>query len=76
MRVAKWGNSLALRLPASVVNDLDLEIGSSVEVRAVDKNTLEISRSVTREEALKSLEAIGAKLPRNYKFNREEANAR
>ena len=33
MRVAKWGNSLAIRLPAAVVDALDLKEGDDIEMR-------------------------------------------
>ena len=32
MQVSKWGNSLAIRLPASVVEALQLKAGDDVEV--------------------------------------------
>ena len=76
MRVAKWGNSLAVRLPASLVEEMGLKEGSSVELRAANKTSVEVSRLKSREEALESLRRIGAKLPKGYKFDREEANAR
>lgn len=31
--IGKWGNSLALRLPRKLAQDLNLEEGSSVELR-------------------------------------------
>lgn len=34
--VAKWGNSLALRLPRSIAADARLREGSNVEIRVVD----------------------------------------
>ncbi|MEN9867194.1 MAG: Antidote-toxin recognition MazE, bacterial antitoxin, partial [Pseudomonadota bacterium] len=33
MLVAKWGNSLALRLPASVVQALELKEGDDITIR-------------------------------------------
>ena len=33
MQVAKWGNSLAIRIPAAVVEALSLAPGDEVEVR-------------------------------------------
>jgi len=33
MQVSKWGNSLAIRLPAAVVEALKLKEGDSVEIR-------------------------------------------
>ena len=35
MQVAKWGNSLAVRLPAAVVQALDLKEGEEVELHVV-----------------------------------------
>ena len=32
MQVAKWGNSLAVRLPAVVVDALDLKEGDEIEI--------------------------------------------
>jgi antitoxin MazE len=76
MRVAKWGNSLAVRLPASVVEALDLKAGDEIEVRAVKSNSLEVARKPTREEALEMLKTFRGRLPADFKFDREEANAR
>ncbi|PYU56166.1 MAG: hypothetical protein DMG55_25150 [Acidobacteria bacterium] len=33
MRVSKWGNSLAVRLPTAVVDALDLKEGDQIEIR-------------------------------------------
>jgi antitoxin MazE len=33
MQVSKWGNSLAVRLPAAVVEALDLKEGDQIEIR-------------------------------------------
>lgn len=76
MRVAKWGNSLAVRLPASLVEDLDLCEGSEIELQRTGESEISVSRKRSREEALEALRRIGGKLPRGYRFDREEANAR
>jgi antitoxin component of MazEF toxin-antitoxin module len=36
MQVAKWGNSLAIRLPAAVVEVLGLKEGDEIEIHVVD----------------------------------------
>jgi antitoxin MazE len=76
MRVANWGNSLAVRLPASVVAALELKAGDDIEIRAVTSSRLEIARKPTREEALEMLKTFKGRLPADFKFDREEANAR
>jgi antitoxin MazE len=35
MQVAKWGNSLAVRLPAAVVEALKLQEGDEIEIHVV-----------------------------------------
>jgi len=76
MQVAKWGNSLAIRIPKDVVDALGLKVGDDIEVRAVDSRSLDISRSMTREEALKDLRRFRGMIPADFKFDRDEANAR
>lgn len=76
MRVAKWGNSLAVRLPASVVDALDLKAGDEVEVRSLTPRSFEVVRKMSREEALEALKSFRGRLPADFKFDREEANAR
>jgi antitoxin MazE len=76
MRVAKWGNSLAVRLPAAVVEILSLKEGDDIEIRAADARQFEVSRKPGREELLKRLREFRGSLPADFKFDREEANAR
>jgi antitoxin MazE len=76
MQVAKWGNSLAIRLPAAVVEVLALKEGDEIEIRVADARQLEVSRKPSREELLKRLREFRGSLPADFKFDREEANAR
>ena len=36
MQIAKWGNSLAVRLPARMVQELGLKAGDEIEITAAD----------------------------------------
>ena len=36
MQVSKWGNSLAIRIPASVVEALELKEGDEVDIRVAE----------------------------------------
>ena len=76
MQVSKWGNSLAIRLPAAVVEALKLKEGDEVEVHIADAREFAIARKPDRAELLKRLRAFRGRLPADFTFDREEANAR
>lgn len=76
MQVSKWGNSLAIRLPASVVKALELKEGDKVEVHVVGERVFGIDRDRSRDRALARIRALRKKLPPDWKFDRDEANAR
>jgi antitoxin MazE len=76
MQVAKWGNSLAIRLPAIVVEALQLKEGDEIELTVQQDRELSVGRKPTRKELLDRLEQFRGMLPADFKFNREEANER
>jgi antitoxin MazE len=76
MKVAKWGNSLAIRLPVSVVEALQLKEGDDIEIHPGRHKTLAIDRDSRKQRALKRLREFQIDFPPDYKFDREEANAR
>lgn len=75
MHVSKWGNSLAIRLPAAVVEVLALKEGDEIEITVADNRRFNISRKASREDLLKRLRAFRGRLPEDFKFDRDEANA-
>ncbi len=76
MQVAKWGNSLAIRLPAAVVEALKLREGDEVEIHVASARQFAVARKPGRGELLKRLRAFRGRLPADFKFDRDEANAR
>lgn len=76
MQVAKWGNSLAVRLPAAVVEALKLKEGDEIEIYVADSREFAVARKPGRSELLKRLRAFRGRLPADFKFDRDEANAR
>ncbi len=76
MQVAKWGNSLAVRLPAVVVEALQLKEGDSIEIEVAGARRFEIKRAPGARELLARLRKYRGRLPNDFKFDRIEANAR
>ncbi len=76
MQVSKWGNSLALRLPASVVEALGLKEGDDIEIHVAGMRTFEVSKSPSRRELVARLRKYRGRLPADFKFDRLEANER
>jgi antitoxin MazE len=76
MLVAKWGNSLAVRLPAAVVEALKLKEGEDVEIQVVGSRSLEIARKPGVRELVARLRKYRGRLPGDFRFDRLEANER
>ena len=76
MQVSKWGNSLAVRLPASVVEVLGLKEGDEIDIRIAGERAFDIELDRTRQIAIERLRSLRKPLPAGWKFDREEANRR
>ncbi len=74
MQIAKWGNSLAVRLPAAVVEALELKEGDDVEIQIADAHTFEIEKKPSNLELLARLRKFRGRLPADFKFDRLEAH--
>ena len=77
MRVFKWGDSLAVRLPKALFDQLGLKEGDELNVVAAGNGAVEVETSEDRRRrALERLAARNWTLPPDYKFDRDEANER
>jgi antitoxin MazE len=76
MQVSRWGNSLAIRLPAAVVDALGLKEGDDVTLHAAGKRSLDIEKTPGIKELLVRLRKFRGRLPADFKFDRLEANER
>jgi antitoxin MazE len=76
MQVSKWGNSLAVRLPASVVEALELKEGDDIEIHAAGARAFVVSRTPDRQTLLERLRTFRGRLPADFHFDRDEASAR
>jgi len=76
MQVAKWGNSLAVRLPAAVVDALKLREGDDIEIDVAGARRFEIKKAPAALELLARIRKFRGRLPADFHFDRLEANAR
>lgn len=81
MKIAKWGNSLAIRIPAIVAEALDLKAGDEVVVRASEcakehGREIAIQRKPDIDEMFARIRRFRGLMPADWKFDREEANER
>lgn len=76
MQVAKWGNSLAVRIPAELARSLGIAEGDDIQLRAAEDGAVEIAKDAQWVEALARIRELARPLPADYRFDREEANAR
>ncbi len=76
MKVAKWGNSLAIRLPKAVVDVMGLKEGDDLKISVTGSTDLELARTPDRLALLERLQRYRGRLPSDFKFDRIEANSR
>lgn len=75
MQVAKWGNSLAVRLPAQLVQEMGLKAGDEIQITRAEPG-LAVSRLPSPEEVLADLRRFRGRLPASQRLSRDDANAR
>jgi antitoxin MazE len=76
MKLAKWGNSYAIRIPAELMKKMNLTSDEEFQFRQTGDDSFEISRDRRREEAMEVIDRLARPLPPGYKFNREEIHDR
>lgn len=67
---------MAIRLPKRLVEQLGLRPGDELDIVAADGLRVEVAKDERRERALAALRARSWELPRDYHFDRDQANAR
>ena len=67
---------MAVRLPAAVVEALDLAEGDRIEIRIAGAREFEVARDRSAEEALDRIRRLRRPLPPGFKFDRLEAHER
>lgn len=76
MQVSRWGDSLAIRLPKAVVEDLGLQPGDPLEIVSAESGRMVIARGDQRARAVERMRERALPMPEDHALDREEANAR
>ncbi len=76
MKFAKWGNSVAIRVPAEVVAKLGISPNEEAQIKVTGEFSFEVTRDRRRQEAIDNLRKMRFVLPDDYVFNREELHER
>jgi len=74
MQIAKWGNSLAVRIPAAVVEALSLREGDDIQITVAAERRFEVSRTPDPQALLDRLRKYRGRLPEDFRFDRLQAN--
>jgi antitoxin MazE len=72
MKAAKWGNSLAIRIPADVVEKLGISANEELELKVTGESSFEVTRDRRRQDAIEAIRKLAFPLPEGYRFNRDE----
>ena len=72
MKAAKWGNSLAIRIPADVVEKLGISPNEELELKITGEISFEVTRNRRRQNAIEAIRKLAIPLPEGNRFNREE----
>jgi antitoxin MazE len=67
--ISKWGNSQGLRLPKSIVKDLDLSIGDELKIITKDKKI--ILEPIKKQKKRYDIYDLVKKIPQDYKPQEE-----
>ena len=75
MQIAKWGNSLAVRLPAELVREMGLREGDQIDLVQND-GPLRIQRLPRADEVLEGLRRFRGRLTAAERLGRDAAHDR
>ena len=70
-----WATAFQFVFPPAAVEALELKEGDDIEIHIAGRRDLAMSRNPGREALLMKLRIFRG-LPANFKFDRDEANAR
>ncbi len=79
MQLAKWGNSLAVRIPSEIAKKLEWKEGDELDIQIGRNGVVEIVRPelpASTEVLFERIDRLKGTMPADFKFDRDEANSR
>lgn len=76
MRLAKWGNSAALRLPAEILKKMKWNVGDEFSVVVAGDDEIRIVKDRSRQQALEEFRKHRVDYDGKYVFDRDEIYGR
>ena len=77
MHISKWGNSLAVRLPKKLCEEMNLQEGDQIQlVKNAHSNVFEVIRNKSAAEILSEIRELRGALISSEHLTRQEANER
>jgi len=76
MRVFRLDDSLVVRLPEPLVEEMRIAAGDEVNLMSVDNRTIAISKADQDADFVRKLRALQKPTPEGFVWNRDDANAR
>lgn len=73
MRVSRWGDNLAVRLPADLVESLALKEGDEITIRISGDGQLALSRVPARVDLVRAVEQLSKPVDPEFRFRRSDA---
>ncbi len=77
MQVAKWGNSLAVRIPADVARQLGLKEGDEIHLESLGNDRFAIVSENQRQRVVaESFREFRGMVPDDFAFDRDQIQSR
>ncbi|MDD5480666.1 AbrB/MazE/SpoVT family DNA-binding domain-containing protein [Rhodoferax sp.] len=81
MQVSKWGNSLAVRLPVTLVQQLGIAEGDEIILQPAARKArqplhVDVVREPNKLQRLQAMRRLRAPWPSDFRFDRDQANSR
>lgn len=77
MHISKWGNSLAVRLPKKLCEDMNLEEGDQIQlIRTTKERVFEVIPNKSADQIFREIRRLRGALKSNEHLTRDESNER